>query len=38
LARQTGRRLQKVASNRNGKLLEIAQMILTAGEAFGEPW
>jgi response regulator NasT len=30
------RRLQKLASDKNRKLVEIAQMILTAEEAFGE--
>ncbi len=29
------RRLQKLASDKNKKLIEIAQMILTAEEAFG---
>ena len=29
------RRLQKLASDKNRKLIEIAQMILTAEEAFG---
>jgi response regulator NasT len=31
------RRLQKLASDKNKKLIEIAQMILTAEEAFGVP-
>jgi AmiR/NasT family two-component response regulator len=31
------RRLQKLASDRNRKLIEIAQMILTAEEAYGSP-
>jgi response regulator NasT len=31
------RRLQKLASDKNRKLVEIAQMILTAEEAFGAP-
>ncbi len=31
------RRLQKLASDKNRKLIEIAQMILTADEAFGNP-
>ena len=31
------RRLQKLASDKNRKLIEIAQMILTAEEAFGVP-
>jgi response regulator NasT len=29
------KRLQKLASDKNKKLVEIAQMILTAEEAFG---
>ena len=29
------RRLQKLASDKNRKLMDIAQMILTAEEAFG---
>lgn len=31
------RRMQKLASEKNRKLIEIAQMILTAEEAFGPP-
>jgi response regulator NasT len=31
------RRLQKLASDRNRKLIEIAQMLLTAEEAFQNP-
>ncbi len=44
LMRKTGldehdafRRLQKIASDKNKKLIEIAQTILTAEEAFGSP-
>ena len=31
------RRLQKLASDKNNKLIEIAHMILTAEEAYGSP-